>query len=82
MGNDVDLAVNSLIRTELGKKIAVHIDKKNWTQCEAAAACGITQPRINNLLRGQGTKFSIDALVKIADSLGYRVELNLKAKRG
>ena len=30
----------------------------------AAIRCGITQPRINDLLRGRVSRFSIDALVK------------------
>ena len=33
---------------------------------EAAERCSVTQPRINDLLRGRVSRFSLDALVNIA----------------
>ena len=53
--------------------------KGSWKQAEAANQCGLTQPRINDLLRGRISKFSIDALVNIASALGQRVCFELKA---
>jgi predicted XRE-type DNA-binding protein len=49
-----------------------------WTQAEAAKRCGVSQPRINDLLRGKIDKFSIDALVNMATALGRRVDFELK----
>ena len=37
----------------------------------------ITQPRINDLLRGRVSRFSIDALVNIATALGRTVHVEL-----
>ena len=45
---------------------------------EAAARCGITQPRINDLLRGRISRFSLDALVNIACALGRKVTVKLE----
>ena len=44
---------------------------------DAAAQCGVTQPRINDLLRGRISRFSLDALVNIAAALGRRVHVEL-----
>jgi Helix-turn-helix domain len=41
--------------------------------------CGVTQPRINDLLRGRVSRFSLDALVNIATAMGRRVHLELEA---
>ena len=45
----------------------------------AAEQCGVTQPRINDLLRGRVSRFSLDALVNIATALGFRVRVDLDA---
>ena len=50
-----------------------------WTQLEAAKHCSATQPRINELLRGRISRFSLDALVNIAAHLGQRVHVELQA---
>ncbi|EQD80597.1 XRE family transcriptional regulator, partial [mine drainage metagenome] len=52
---------------------------RGWTQKEAAARCHLTQPRINDLLRGRISRFSLDALVNIASSLGLRIHVELEA---
>jgi predicted XRE-type DNA-binding protein len=72
-------AANLRVRSELMDQITALIEKNRWTQVEAAAQAGVTQPRINDLLRGRISRFSLDALVNIASSLGKRVHVELKA---
>jgi predicted XRE-type DNA-binding protein len=60
-------------------KIAARLKEHDWTQAEAASRCGVTQPRINDLLRGRMSRFSLDALVNIATALGCRVRVDLDA---
>jgi predicted XRE-type DNA-binding protein len=72
-------AANLRARAELMQQIAKFINKHNWTQAEAATQCGITQPRMNDLLRGRVSRFSLDSLVNIATMLGKRVQVALKA---
>ena len=72
-------AANLRLRSELMDKIAAVIEEKGWTQLEAAGHCGVTQPRVNDLLRGRISRFSLDALVNIAAALGRRVHVELKA---
>jgi CRP/FNR family cyclic AMP-dependent transcriptional regulator len=45
------------------------------TQAEFAARVGVTQPRLNALLRGRTEQFSLDALVNLATRSGLDVEL-------
>ena len=70
-------AANLRVRAELMEKITAIIDENDWTQAEAADHCGVTQPRINDLLRGRISRFSLDALVNIASALGKRVQVKL-----
>ena len=71
-------AENLKTRADLMARIQVIIKAKGWKQAEAAAQCGLTQPRVNDLLRGRISRFSLDALVNIASALGQRVYLELK----
>ncbi len=70
-------AANLTLRSELMDEIETIIKQSGWTQAEAAKRCGVTQPRINDLLRGRIARFSIDALVNIASALGRRVRVSL-----
>jgi len=70
---------NLRLRSELMDKIAAILEENGWTQTEAAARCGVTQPRVNDLLRGRISRFSLDALVNMASSLGRRVTVSLDA---
>ena len=72
-------AANLQARAELIQKITIIINANDWKQADAAAHCGVTQPRINDLLRGRVSRFSLDALVNIAAALGQRVHVELKA---
>jgi predicted XRE-type DNA-binding protein len=59
--------------------ITERVKAQGWTQSIAAAHCGLTQPRVNDLLRGRISRFSLDALVNIATSLGLHVSLKIRA---
>ncbi|MBK9169097.1 MAG: XRE family transcriptional regulator [Bryobacterales bacterium] len=72
-------AANLRARAELMRQIAALVKKQGWTQVEAAEHCGVTQPRINDLLRGRVSRFSLDALVNISTALGCRVRIDLDA---
>jgi predicted XRE-type DNA-binding protein len=72
-------AANLRSRAELMQKIEERVKQHGWTQAEAARHCGVTQPRINDLLRGRVSRFSLDALVNIATALGCRVRFDLEA---
>ena len=70
-------AANLTLRSDLMNQIEELIQESGWTQAEAAKHCGVTQPRINDLLRGRISRFSLDALVNIASALGRKVTVSL-----
>jgi predicted XRE-type DNA-binding protein len=72
-------AANLTLRSDLMMKIETIVKKNGWTQAEAAKRCGVSQPRINDLLRGRIARFSLDALVNIAAALGRKVKVRLEA---
>jgi len=61
------------------QQIAAIVKESGWIQTEAATRCGVTQPRMNDLLRGRVSRFSLDALVNIATAIGRRVHVELEA---
>jgi predicted XRE-type DNA-binding protein len=72
-------AANLRARAQLARQINDAIRDKGWTQAAAAAHCGVTQPRINDLINGRISRFSLDALVNIASAIGeVNVELELE----
>ena len=71
-------AANLRARAGLMQQIAAIVNDQEWTQAEAAKRCGVTQPRINDLLRGRVSRFSLDALVNIATAIGRRVHVALE----
>jgi len=72
-------AANLRARSDLMQKIAEIVKQSGWTQAQAAQHCGVTQPRINDLLRGRVSRFSLDALVNVATALGRRVRVEIEA---
>ena len=72
-------AASMKARSELMIALKDVIGRMEVTQAEAAKKLGITQPRLNDLLRGRINRFSLDALFDLAVSAGLEVHLQLKA---
>jgi predicted XRE-type DNA-binding protein len=71
-------SANLRLRSGLMRQIAAIVESNEWTQAEAAERCGVTQPRINDLLRGRMSRFSLDALVNIAAALGRKITVKVE----
>lgn len=69
---------NMRLRAELMIVIVQFIDKKKWTQKEAAHRLGITQPRISDLKRGKIDLFGLDSLVNMIAMIGFQVQMNVR----
>lgn len=71
-------AANMRLRSEL--MIAVQETVAGWglTQAEAARRLDVTQPRLNDLLRGRIGKFSLDALILLAERAGLSVRVQIE----
>jgi predicted XRE-type DNA-binding protein len=53
------------------------IERWKVNQTEAARRLGLTQPRLNDLMRGRIDKFSLDALINLARPAGLTVRLKI-----
>jgi predicted XRE-type DNA-binding protein len=78
IGFPPDEAQNLVLRSELMTRVERFVQRSGMTQTEAARSLGVTQPRLNDLLRGKIDKFSLDALVNMLGHAGMRVELRVK----
>ncbi len=63
-----------MLKHELAERIGARVRHMELTQSAAADQLGLTQPRLNALLKGRVELFSLDALVEIA----ARVELTVR----
>jgi predicted XRE-type DNA-binding protein len=73
-----DEAQNLQLRSELMTRIERDVQRSGFSQSKAARALGVTQPRLNDLMRGKIDKFSLDALVNMLGHAGLRVELRVR----
>lgn len=71
-------AENLKLRSGLMISITQYYRNSGLTQAAAAKALGLTQPRLNALLKGKIGLFSLDALVTIATKAGLSVRLVVK----
>lgn len=72
-------AENMRMRSSLMIALERNIRAQEWTQADAAAKRGVTQPRISDLLRGKINLFSLDTLVNMAVAAGLHVDLQVTA---
>lgn len=72
-----DKAANLLLQSELMITLREHIEGWKATQVRTAKRLRITQPRLNDLLRGRIDEFSLDALVVFAERAGLEVCLRI-----
>jgi predicted XRE-type DNA-binding protein len=70
-------AANMRLRSELAIAIRGAVEGWRLTQAQAASRLGVTQPRLNDLLRGRVGRFSLDALVGLAERAGLVVRMEI-----
>lgn len=71
-------AANMKVRSFLMSALQATIKEWEMTQAKSADRLGITQPRLNDLLKGRIEKFSLDALVTLVSHAGKSIEIELK----
>jgi predicted XRE-type DNA-binding protein len=68
---------NIKLRSSLMIAISEAVAEWGVSQTEAAKRLRVTQPRLNDLLRGHVGNFSLDALVPLAARAGLAVHLEI-----
>jgi len=81
LGFDVEDSENLRIRADLMMELSELIEKRGWTQAQAAEIMGVSQPRISDLVRGKIDLFSIDTLIAMLGSAGVRVRITTSASQ-
>jgi predicted XRE-type DNA-binding protein len=71
-------AENLRLRSELMIRIEQFYRESGMTQAQAAQVLGLTQPRLNSLLKGKIALFSLDSLVNVAGRAGMNVRLVIR----
>ena len=66
------------LRSFLCVRLEEFIRERRFTQRQAAAFFGVTQPRVSNLMCGRIDLFSLDTLVDMLTRAGIRVEMLLQ----
>lgn len=73
-------AENLRVRSQLMRAIRRVVKAWDVSQKEAAQRLHITQPRLNDLLKGKIEKFSLDALVNMLASADLELEVRISNK--
>ena len=80
LGFAAEEAANLKVRADLMLDLRQYIATRGWTQADAAAFFGETQPRISNLMKGEIGRFSIDKLINMLARAGIRVRVKTESK--
>ena len=67
-------------RADMAIAIGAVVEGWGLSQSQAARRLGVTQPRLNDLLRGRLDRFSMDTLIAIAERAGLAVEVRIGLK--
>jgi len=65
-------------KADLASSILSIIDKRKWTQQEAAEILKTTQSKVSLLARGQFSGFSVERLIKFLNRLNQDVEIVIR----
>jgi predicted XRE-type DNA-binding protein len=70
-------AANMRLRSQLAIALRGVVEAWATTQAQAARRLGVTQPRLNELLRGRLERFSLDTLIGLAERAGLAVRIEI-----
>lgn len=73
-----DRAAKMRLRSELMIALRAQVETWDTTHAQVAKRLRITQPRLDDLLSGRIAKFSLDALVALAEHAGLGVRLKVR----
>ncbi len=66
------------LRADLLIALRDRVDAWKAMQAEAAKRLGISQPRLNDMLKGRIGNFRLERLVRLASRAGLRVEMKVR----
>ncbi|EKV00804.1 putative small protein [Leptolyngbya sp. PCC 7375] len=66
------------IRTELMLVLRLYIQERHWTLDEAAQAFRQSSPRMQNLINGEISRFSVEDLIQLLTRAGLTVQMSVQ----
>lgn len=72
-----DSQINEL-KEKITNEINKEIEKQNLSQSQVGELAGMSRVNVNKLLRGTEKSVALNQLVKVANSLGIKIELIFK----
>ncbi|MDV3352782.1 hypothetical protein D0962_24755 [Leptolyngbyaceae cyanobacterium CCMR0082] len=66
------------IRTELMLALRLYIQERHWTLDEAAQAFRQSSPRMQNLINGEISRFSVEDLIQLLTKAGLTVQMSVQ----
>jgi predicted XRE-type DNA-binding protein len=63
------------IRSQLAATLEHHIERKGWSQTQAARALKVPQPTVSKIVNGKIEKLSIDFLIKLMVRAGLPIAI-------
>ncbi len=76
-----EAATSLRLRAEVANAIIEEASRRRLTQARVADLCGVTQPRISDLMRGRLDLYSLDGLVDMAAKLSLRTRLTVSRSK-
>lgn len=67
------------IRTELMLALRRYIRQRQWTLDEAARAFRQSSPRMQNLINGEISRFSVEDLIQLLTKVGLTVHMSVQS---
>lgn len=74
-------AENLKVRSQLMMAITDSVESWGVSQTEAARRLHVTQPRVNDLLKGKIDKFSLDALVNLLAGANLQLKISVHSSQ-
>jgi predicted XRE-type DNA-binding protein len=72
-----EAAANMRLRSDVMIAVQGVVAEWNITQAESARRLGVTQPRLNDLLRGRIARFNLEGLIELAERAGLSVRMEI-----
>ena len=68
-------SASRLVKSEIAARISSIVERRGFTQAEAARLLGVTQANVSDLVRGKLNGYSTDRLFRFLNVLGQDVEI-------
>lgn len=79
VARDEKLAMKVAMKIDLSIMLSKLIKDKGWTQAKAAEVLGVKQSRISDLKNAKIEKFTVDSIMDMLESLGFKINFNMRS---